>query len=262
MSRFTTLVVIVISFLISAAAQTNYSVPREVNIKPIVRRAFKSFYVRSYPGGPLQELITEGFFPIGWSRDGKFAYYTEPPDEECGCYFAELAIIDLRTDKVLWEFKIKPEESVNADGSPVDDDIRKLWKRNGKIFADKLREHKIEQTARFSLLPATFRSAGKSYSAKVSTVRANDGDYPQRVSKLDLKLSSPMLGSKSLFSAEYKGDEIYGSPLDVAVAGALKSPYENRVAVVMLSVNRGWEGPPHTVALRIAGADLRTGFRK
>jgi len=39
-------------------------------------------------------LITESFYPLGWSRDGKFAYYLEPPDEECGCYFAELVIRD------------------------------------------------------------------------------------------------------------------------------------------------------------------------
>ena len=144
----------------------------------------------------------------------------------------------------------------------LEDDIRKLWKRNEKMFADKLREHKIEQVDRFSLQPPTFRSAGKSYSAKVTTVRSNDGDYMRRVRKLDLRLSSPVLGSKSLYSAEYKLADDYSSPLDVAVAGALKSPYENRVAVVMLTVVRGWEGPPHTVGITIAGADLVKGFRK
>ena len=55
---------------------------------------------------------------------------------------------------------------------------------------------------------------------------------------------------------------MYVSPLDVAVAGAFKSPFENRVAVVMLKVQRGWEGPPHTVEAQIAGADLGSGFRR
>jgi hypothetical protein len=264
MIRFATLVLGTISALIPIAAQTqtNYSIPRAVNLDSIVRRNFKSFYVRSYPGGPIQELLEEGFYPIGWSRDGKFAYYTEPADEDCGCYFAYLTIVDLRTDKVLWEFKNNWEERVAADGSAIEDDIRKLWKRNEKVFAEKLREHNIEEVVRFSLLPPTFRSAGKSYTARVTTLRGNDGDYLRRVRKLDLKLSSPLLGSKSLYSAEYKGDDMYGSPLDVAVAGALKSPFENRVAVVTLTVNRGWEGPPHTVGIQIAGADLNKGFRK
>jgi len=261
MIRLAVFSLIVMSVPICAGAQT-YSTPRLLNLDPTIRRIFKKFYVRAYPGGPIQELLTEGFYPIGWSRDGKFAYYSEPADEECGCYFAELAIVDMRTDKVLWQFKNNWEERVAADGSPIEDNIRKLWKRNEKMFADKLREHDIVQVARFSMLPPTFRSTGKSYTAKVAVVRGNDEDYTGRVRKLDLKLISPLLGSKSLFTAEYKADEMYGSPLDVAVAGAVKSPYENRVAVIMLSVNRGWEGPPHTTSIQIAGADLAKGFKK
>jgi hypothetical protein len=253
---------VVISALTAVTAQTNYSIPRSVNLDPIVRRTFTSFYIRSYPGGPVQRLYTDGFYPIGWSRDGKFAYYVEPVDEECGCYFAELKIIDLRTDKVLWEFKNKPLERMNDKGEPIADDMRQLWKRNEKIFHDKLREYGIEQTARFSLLPATFRIGGKSYSAKASSIKGNDADGLRRIRRLDVEFSSPGLGKKSLYSAEYKGDEMYVSPLDIAVAGVFKSPFENRVAVVVIKVQRGWEGPPHTVEAQIAGADLVSGFRK
>ena len=112
-TRAGTLVLVVISALTAVSAQTNYSIPSSVNLDPIVRRTFTSFYIRSYPGGPVQRLYTDGFYPIGWSRDGKFAYYVEPVDEECGCYFAELKIIDLQTDKVVWEFKNKPLERMN-----------------------------------------------------------------------------------------------------------------------------------------------------
>ena len=182
MIRAAILFLFVMSAAISAAAQTNYSIPRVLNLDPTVRRTFKKFYVRAYPGGPIQGLLTELFYPIGWSRDGKFAYYSEPADEECGCYFAELAIVDMRTDKVLWQFKNNWEERVAADGSPIEDDIRKLWNRNAKTFEEKLREHKIEQAARFSLLPPNFRSAGKSYSAKVAKSRW-PGAGPSRPSK-------------------------------------------------------------------------------
>ena len=118
-----------------------------------------------------QQLYPDGFYPIGWSRDGKFAYYIEPVDEACGCYFGELIIQDLRTDKTLWPFKNDPQERVDAQGAPIDDDLRKLWKRNEKMFVDKLREHKIDQVARFALMPATFRSAGKAYAARSSLLR-------------------------------------------------------------------------------------------
>ena len=267
--RIRVLVVIITAVFLAGSAVAQparppavYYLPQAVKLDAITRKNFGSFYVRSYPGGPIQRLYTDGFYPIGWSRDGKFAYYSEPVDEECGCYFAELTIIDLRTDKVLWEFENKPMERLNEKGEPIPDDMQKLWKRNEKVFFEKLHEHKIEQLARFSLLPATFRSAGKSYTAKVITTRGNDGDGLSRVRKLALDLSSPTLGKKTLYSAEYKGDDMYVSPLDIAVAGTFKSPFEDRVAVVMMKVQRGWEGPPHTVEAQIAGADLLSGFRK
>jgi hypothetical protein len=262
--RFTRLLFLLIasSFAsISLQAQLKYTIPRGVDLDPNVRRTFRSFYVRSYRGGPIQKLYTEAFFPIGWSRDGKFAYYVEPVDEECGCYYAELAIIDLRTDKLLWEFKNKPLERMNEKGEPIPDDMRQLWKRNGTMFTEKLREHKIEQLSRFTLLPATFRIAGKSFTAKVISVKGDDPDGLNRIRKLSLDLTSPSLGKKTLYNAEYKGDDMYASPLDVAVAGVFKSPFEDRAAIVMINVQRGWEGPPHTVDVRIAGADLVKGFR-
>ena len=250
------------SALAPVLAQSNYTIPLAVKVDTIVRRNFKSFFVRLYPGGPMQLLYADRFYPIGWSRDGKFAYYVEPVDEECGCYFAELHIIDLKTDKILWKFENRPEERRDEKGDMLEDDMQKLWARNKKMFSDKLREHRIEQTARFALLPTTFRSAGKIYTAKVTALRSDDPDGMRRVQRLSLDLSSPTLGKTSLYSEEYKGDQMYASPLDAAVAGAFKSPYENRAAVVLLKVQRGWEGPPHTVQIQIAGADLVKGFRK
>jgi hypothetical protein len=241
-----------------AQAQTPYAMPRAFDLDRIVSRTLQPKFGR----GIYNKLHAEGFYPIGWSRDGKFAYYIEPVDEACGCYFAELVIQDLRTDKVLYHFKNDWEKHVDAEGAPIEDDIRKLWKRNETMFAEKLREHAIVQAPRFSLLPRTFRSVGRSYTAKLTAVRSSDPDGNRRVRRLNLELLSPTLGKKSLYSKQYNGDDLWVSPLDSTVAGVFKSPHENRVAVVMLNVQRGWEGPPHTVDVRLAGADLTTGFRK
>ena len=239
-------------------AQANYSMPRAFGLERIVGRMLQPKFGR----GTYKKLATEGFYPIGWSRNGKFAYYVEPVDEACGCYFAELVIQDMRSDTEVWHFKNDWEKHVDAEGAPIEDDIRKLWKRNAKMFAEKLREHGIIQSPRFALLPVNFRSAGKSFTAKMAAVRGNDTDGNSRVRKLDLQLSSPTLGKKVIYSKEYKGDDIWVAPLDTAVVGAFKSPYENRVAILMLNVQRGWEGPPHTVNVQFAGGDLINGFRK
>jgi len=242
-------------------AQNNYAVPRAVTLDAIVRRSFTKYYVRPYPGAIRQQLYADGFYPIGWSRDGKFAYYIEPVDEACGCYFGELIIQDLWTDKILWHFKNDPQSRVDDKGAPIEDDIRKLWRRNQKMFSEKLREHGIVPLARFTMLGRMFTSIGKAYAAKVSAPKGKDDDGSQRVKNITLDLSSPALGTKTLFKESYAA-EMFTAPLEAAVAGAFKSPYENRVAVLMIKVQRGYEGPPHTVEVQIAGADLKSGFRK
>ena len=244
-----------------APAAQYYRIPGEVALNRIVRRTFPRFYYRSYPGGPMLQLYADGFYPIGWSRDGKFAYYFEPVDEACGCYYAELHIVDLKTDKILWEFENKPQERMDEKGSILEDDMKRLWARNNKLFSEKLNEHGIIQLPRFALLARTFTSGGKTYTAKAIAPMGQDDDGLERTRKVTLELSSPSLGKKTLYSADYTRD-MYGAPLGVGVAGVFKSPYEDRAAIVMINVQRGYEGPPHTVDLRIAGADLKSGFRK
>ena len=252
-----TLILITVAAPALSIGQTGYTMPRAFSLARIVSRTLQPHFGR----GIYNKLYPEGFYPIGWSRDGKFAYYIEPVDEACGCYFAELVILDTRTDTAVWHFKNDWEKHVDAEGAPIEDDIRKLWKRNEKMFVEKLREYRIVQAPGFSLLPATFRSIGKSYTARLNAVRANDPDGNRRVRKLDLELRSPTLGKKSLYSKEYMGDDLWVSPLYSAVVGAFKSPYENRIAVLLLNVQRGWEGPPHTVDVQLVGADLAKGFR-
>lgn len=261
MHKIPCLVLIALCLSVFADSQTKgrvvYSVPRPVSFESFSRRTFKQFYGRE----EYKTVLVAGFFPIGWSRDGKFAYYLEPVDEECGCYFAELVIQDLRNDKILYHFKNEPNARVGKDGSPLPDDLRKLWKRNQSTFTAKLREYGIVQATRFSLLPSTFTVAGKRFTAKLTRVTEKGGDYDERTRKLTLDLMSPTLGSKTLYTESFKGADDYTPPLDAAVAGAFKSPFENRVAVIVIKVQRGWEGPPHITGFQIAGGDLTGGFR-
>ncbi|HKX82651.1 MAG TPA: hypothetical protein VJL58_00395 [Pyrinomonadaceae bacterium] len=246
-------------FSLAASAQTRvYRTPRAVSFENVARKTFPKYY------GPeaYQKLEVAGFYPIGWSRDGKFAYYVEPVDEACGCYFAELYILDLKTDKELWKFKNDPESRVDANGAPLDDNLQKLWKRNQRLFNKKLSEYGIVPITRFASLGNNFSSGGRSYSVKLIAPKEHDDEFGyDHVRSVNLALSSPALGTKTVYSADEKGERFL-SPLDVAVAGVLKSPFENRMAIVMMSVHRGWEGPPHTVGFQAAGADLVSGFKK
>lgn len=232
-----------------------YRAPAEVRLQSLIRRRFASFYGRQ----PGQELIIERFYPIGWSKDGKLAYYVEPGDEACGCYFAKLVIKDLRSDKVLWQFDYDSSELQDTLKNRTPESLAALWRYRRDLFNSKLREHNIVARGRFALLSFPAAYEGDQLSADLRTKETSGEQLYGVISNAVLQLSSKRKGRKTIFEETYKADE--GSPLDMKVLGYLQSPFEPRVAVVMIAVWRGYEGPPHTTHVTIVGASLDTGFK-
>ena len=79
--------------------------------------------------------------------------------------------------------------------------------------------------------------------------------------KVEIKLTSSRQGEKTLYQEIYRGEN-YKGILAAEIGGVLKSPYENKVAVILVQTQRGWEGPPHITKIKIIGADLSGGFKK
>jgi hypothetical protein len=239
-----------------------YAQPAKVRLEGLIRRRFPEFYGRTFHG---EALIVEEFFPVGWSKDGKFAYYTEPPDEACGCYFGQLFILDLVNDKVLWSFDYNGLDHQGEDEKNLPKSINDLWRANRKLFSDKLKEYDIVPQGRFSLLnfPASYN--GDQLRADLKIVENKNAETSPYgvVKQATLQLTSRRQGKKTVFENTYvTGREEYeASPLALKVLGYLKSPFEPRVAVVMIEVWRGYEGPPHTTRIKIVGASLTGGFK-
>jgi hypothetical protein len=245
----------------AARAQTAtgafYNRPVELKLQAAAGRTFGSYH-KQYPG---QAFYTENFYPIGWSKDGNFAYYIEPFDEACGCYFAKLLIVDLKTDKVLWKFEHEGDslEEDKAAGKPYS--LATLWRANRKLFSQKLREHRIEAQGPNRLLsfPATY--AGDVVTADFKTKEreglGDQGIYGV-VGNINLQLNSKRNGKKTVLDYTYTEE---GIPLYVGLLGYVKSPFEPRIAVIMIEIIRGYEGPPNVGLINIAGAHLATGFK-
>ncbi|MBK9528331.1 MAG: hypothetical protein IPO41_08420 [Acidobacteria bacterium] len=258
----TTGLILTLIFSVATQALTQtYAQPREVPIERFVRQNFPKFYDRSnsYP-----TLIPEAFYPIGWSKDGKFAYYSEPVDEACGCYYAYLAIQDMRTDKIIWEFKYDQgdEDDLVTGKQRGSGNIRELWKKNQKLFSEKLAENGIV-ASRVVMLNKTFSAGGTSYTARSAKKMGQNIDGGEiRVDLYTVSLRSTKLGTKTVFTSEDHSTDDYWFMLDAGLIGAIKSPYENRVAIIAIEAMKGYEGPPHTAQIRIVGADLTSGFSK
>ncbi len=202
-----------------------------------------------------QKYLTESFYPIGWSRDGKLAYLVEPPDEACGCYFAKFVIQDLKTDKIIWqdqytgEIEVKPEEDLNS-----------FWPQRRKMYSAKLREHGIEPHRDFKLLGPRISFEGDVITPRIDIDITTDGVFEVE-GKVTVNMDSKRLGTKVIRQDVYKKEDVNGFR-NAEIAGVLLSPFEPRAAVIIVEELRGYEGPPNITRVKIVGSTLKTGFKK
>jgi len=226
----------------NASAQT-YSAPKRLLLKgDKVRENFES-----------RSLIKELFYPIGWSKDGKFAFYVEPPDEACGCYFGHLVIQDLRTDKILWEKNYEGSES-------VEENLQTTWRKHQKEFSRKLAEYGIVAQKSFVRQPGAFKYQKDLLTPELINNVKSDGSGVEVSGKLLVQLISKQQGKKTLYERTFDPKE-FDPFIDAELSGSLLSPFEPRAAVIVVETLRGYEGPPHTTRIRVIGAALTAGFK-
>lgn len=211
-------------------------------------------YKRPVKSSAISRNLTESFYPIGWSKDGKFAYIVEPADIACDCYFANLIIKDLKTDTVLWNFDYESGTFNEKDNTPKS--LPAFWRFNERLFSKKLREYKIRQTTDFAFESFPIIYKGDELTATLSVER-DQGDEPRFVSAIGLRMSSKRKGSKIVYENKDLTDS---DVLDVRLLGYLKSPFEQRVALILIEVHRGFEFT-QVVKANLVGSDLSSGFK-
>ena len=205
-------------------------------------------------------FLTEAFYPIGFSKSGKFAYYTEPADEACGCYFATLVIQDLRTDKILWkhEYDSEPTDVVPGKQTPLPT-IKEHWNRNKAMFSRKLEQYGIKAQDQFTL------NESIQYREDVFTPKLNLQIEKEEVYSVDGSLNLLMVsekkGAKSIYKKKYIADD-YSGFRTAEVSGVLKSPFGSTSAVILVEMIRGYEGPPNPTRIRSVGSNLTNRFRR
>ena len=237
----------------SVQPRKSFSRPAQMSLDRLIRSRFKEYYGKE----GWQYLIIERFYPIGWSRDGRFAYLVEPGGEDCDCYLARLVVQDMRTDKILWEHKHEGEQA--ETGGPKDT-LASFWRKNQELFSKKLSEYGIEAGKSFALLGPQIDFRGDSLTPQLSIKTDKDSLGPGQISSVRLQLDSKRRGKKVVYEEHYS-NESYGSLIGAKVFGYLKSPFEPLVALIMIEVHWGWEGPPHTTATRVIGSSLLNGFQ-
>ena len=205
--------------------------------------------------------LIEKFFPIGWSKDGNFAFATEPVDEACGCYYFSLEIINLAKDSFVWYFSYNSEEggfeNNNKDSGATHKQYLKrqqIWQGEYARFSKKLNQFKIipSVSSSFEKFPMPVNNEKIDLSLKESLkfhgADFNDSAWCDSV----VLIKNNSVHAQQLVRVEYN----YRAPLDRPVEGYLKSPYENAGVIVLVYEQEGWEGPPEIYVYHIIGFSL------
>lgn len=200
------------------------------------------------------EFLFDKFYPIGWSEDGKFAFFYEAADEASGLYHFEFVIQSMVSDKILYKWKL--EDEIDLDKGSV----KQMFKDNQMLFCAKLDEYGIIQEKKISLLESQFDSNGKKYKVTIENEMELNQDFGFEVVKsTEIFIKCPDLGTKKIYS--YTEND-YSMVLGASIAGVIKSPYEERVVVLVRSERWGYEGPPDVISCFVVGSNLTETFKK
>ena len=152
-------------------------------------------------------------YPVGWSNDGKIAYLsTILYPEGLGAFVSSFIIQDMKTDEII--------EVVYFDEFADEINIKEEWFNNSKIH-DLLNYHKIKNEGFGEINFSSFTSSFKILFEKKSENYELSAYYGQDSSKVISYFQS----DESMF---------YG--------GFFKSPYEERIAILIIVRSAGFEG--------------------
>ncbi len=203
------------------------------------------------------------FAPVGWSKDGKFAYLTEI-DPGGAWYdvtgFFRWVIQDTVTDKILWQSEGGLEKGLPEDLLMSEDKVEILkwvFPNMSKRYQPYFKKYGIilNPNLKLSSFPLKFKRSN--YQASIIDVyRETIYEIPDLISKY--KLTVFRNNVKKVVS-QYNNN--HSGLMDVQIAGYIKSPYEPLIAIALVDVYRGWEGPPNPVGFRFIGCHLEKGFK-
>jgi len=206
-------------------------------------------------GSDPTRVIEAKFYPIGWSRDGKFAYAIEKPNEAADCQPAGFYIQNMVTDKMVARI-----EGCYETPDPDHPDIHRYFAKKSGQIRRLLHRYGIRQTItdlRSFPIGSDQRGYGVDLHARYANAPQIFGNSEKFLTSLRLTLHKKrnyaIQKSKTIFTQHLKPTDGY---YDAVVTGYIDSPFEQRIAVILVYIQRGWEGPPNVTQIKLVGGSL------
>lgn len=182
-------------------------------------------------------VVTNSFHPIGWSKDGKFAYI-EFFDSYADGLTILVSIQDMTTDQFIWQ-----EETSNGDNE------ESLWSVVKSNVEKMLSKHQIQSGETIDYKEDSWhRINGQAYKFALT---ANN--------KIQINCRAKGLGEKIIFKQKISAEDFEYEHRGASVSGIIKSPYEDRVIVVYRKLSKGFEFAEDET-FHLVGCHLTKGF--
>ncbi len=257
MNRILLATLIAITLIIGSCKSNKNKSDNKDNIQKSDTITEEYFFPEEFVYNQSTDVLVDKLFPIGWSKDGKLAYILEPADEAIGAYIVRFVIKDLINNKIIWD----KEKMIELNGGEDINDLRaSTWKSYYTLIKRKLNQYGIIQQKHFTLKSPYFKYKGEDYIIEMHKQIKHDTDMNlDIITGLQIVIKSPNKGSKVAYEEKMpKVDYI----LNAVLKGCFISPYEDRIAILITTERRGYEGPPNVVSPTIVGTNLETGFKK
>lgn len=197
-------------------------------------------------------FMSDEFYPLGWSTDGKkLAYGIKHSKEDTSSTVVSVFIQDLVSDKIIWKLK--------KSSSQKDPSFAHFWRNNHQPILTAFARYKITLGSNGLTLNTTGLTYGaNTFSYTVKAKQASDG----HIQSYRVLLNSNGKGSKEISKAHFKRVDLqqgkYGSKEKIAVIGYFQGADKARVATLLGLMERGKEGMK-VMRYNIIGASLKYG---
>jgi hypothetical protein len=195
-----------------------------------------------------REHIYDEFYPIGYSKNGLFAYMTLPADEATGYFFYTFVILDLNTNQTIWSQKVDYNDHIEK-GS-----LKETWTTNYLKFKEQLNKNSIIEDKKLKI--NKFPSADAENLNLLFDIKYVEDSFGfgfNVVAKVSAKIKGKTIPAKQIYEKTYNESMI----LNVMSPGYIQIPETNFVVCFINTEQRGYEGPPHVILLDLKGIKLK-----
>lgn len=193
---------------------------------------------------------------VGWTRDSKIAYVTFNNND--GADF-HLYVQDLKTDRIVWKLDEDREgaHQVESEVGYLPWEFEDLWYPSVQEFQPKLSALGVVPPV-FQLIEPFPLKVSRGFrgtlDCRIVEEHYSGEDYFREFIRYRVEMTGPDGGTKTV----YRATNAY--IVGVEAVGCLRSPYEDRVAVVLFERRQRREDYIEEVKPVIAGCAIYTGY--